>query len=689
MSGKNYGVKDKSRVSKSPNRFSSRPVTQNKPEDEQFSTRDVSTKVDPGLEKGCTASIFQEIFVSDTSDAARDLTKKVTRSNSSPSLLASREIFVSEAALDSSSYETLHEQENETPPEPSDNYRDQTPTKKGLDYLVVPVEFHGDQASAVRSSASGPKHPDDGIKEAPASDCSEASPAPGMSVRYRRFASVSEREMRSKSPLQSRSFAMKVERGREVVAVMGAGDYGTALAIRLRNAGYHVLLLTRVTNLTRIRLNELGYSVLEPRKVTEGDQSVEDASADADEPSDGVIEVVTRHDGLARASVVFVTVANRDFSRRLLRLLRNKILVDVSNRIPSKSGVSPSNAEELQALVPSSAVVKSLNTISAWSLLWRTKLIPKQNPTCGDAAWAVQTVQNILREASLPCTRAGRLCNAAKLEGLPLTFFPEAQVAMGIITAVVTFFTILNLFRNQLCPLMANPETSVSDLFENFLLDNTLLGCGQSAIMLLTLTYLPGVLAAYLQLLRGTKYQPFPAFLDAWLRARKYLGLAAAMIIFLHMLTVILSGSAGLDLLRSNLQWMYPTALGLGAIGVLLLLMQSVFSIPGVSDQLSWSESQFVFSRLGWLAYIVGCSHVVLMEWNDLLNFTSSRQCYVLIQGSQIVMMAAALTVALKVLLLPFDWRLTAIRRGEGNRTRSRKTKPRKERMADPHSSIV
>ncbi|XP_047740617.1 uncharacterized protein LOC108670095, partial [Hyalella azteca] len=30
-----------------------------------------------------------------------------------------------------------------------------------------------------------------------------------------------------------------------------------------------------------------GYSVLEPRKVTEGDQSVEDASADADEPSDG------------------------------------------------------------------------------------------------------------------------------------------------------------------------------------------------------------------------------------------------------------------------------------------------------------------------------------------------------------------------------------------------------------------
>ena len=34
-----------------------------------------------------------------------------------------------------------------------------------------------------------------------------------------------------------------------------------------------------------------------------------------------------------------------------------------------------------------------------------------------------------------------------------------------------------------------------------------------------------GVLAAYLQLSRGTKYSVFPGWLDAWLRLRKQLGL--------------------------------------------------------------------------------------------------------------------------------------------------------------------
>lgn len=49
--------------------------------------------------------------------------------------------------------------------------------------------------------------------------------------------------------------------------------------------------------------------------------------------------------------------------------------------------------------------------------------------------------------------------------------------------------------------------------------------CDQTAITLLAACYLPGLLAAYTQLGRGTKYSTFPAWLDRWLRMRKQLGL--------------------------------------------------------------------------------------------------------------------------------------------------------------------
>ena len=43
-----------------------------------------------------------------------------------------------------------------------------------------------------------------------------------------------------------------------------------------------------------------------------------------------------------------------------------------------------------------------------------------------------------------------------------------------------------------------------------------------------------GVLAAYLQLARGTKYSQFPRWLDAWLRMRKHLGLLMLLSASIH-----------------------------------------------------------------------------------------------------------------------------------------------------------
>ena len=54
--------------------------------------------------------------------------------------------------------------------------------------------------------------------------------------------------------------------------------------------------------------------------------------------------------------------------------------------------------------------------------------------------------------------------------------------------------------------------------------------------VLLSLVYLPGVLAAALQLRRGTKYQRFPDWLDHWLQHRKQIGLLSFFCAALHAL---------------------------------------------------------------------------------------------------------------------------------------------------------
>ena len=54
------------------------------------------------------------------------------------------------------------------------------------------------------------------------------------------------------------------------------------------------------------------------------------------------------------------------------------------------------------------------------------------------------------------------------------------------------------------------------------------------AITMLSLCYIPGLIASYLQLIRGTKYSRFPNWLDKWLRMRKQLGLLMLFSASLH-----------------------------------------------------------------------------------------------------------------------------------------------------------
>lgn len=54
------------------------------------------------------------------------------------------------------------------------------------------------------------------------------------------------------------------------------------------------------------------------------------------------------------------------------------------------------------------------------------------------------------------------------------------------------------------------------------------------AITMLATCYLPGVIAAYIQIIRGTKYSRFPNWLDDWLKMRKQLGLLMLFSASLH-----------------------------------------------------------------------------------------------------------------------------------------------------------
>ena len=54
------------------------------------------------------------------------------------------------------------------------------------------------------------------------------------------------------------------------------------------------------------------------------------------------------------------------------------------------------------------------------------------------------------------------------------------------------------------------------------------------ALNMLAICYLPGCIAAYIQLVRGTKYSRFPNFLDQWLKMRKYLGLLMLLTASIH-----------------------------------------------------------------------------------------------------------------------------------------------------------
>ncbi|XP_076067466.1 metalloreductase STEAP4-like [Oratosquilla oratoria] len=415
------------------------------------------------------------------------------------------------------------------------------------------------------------------------------------------------------------------------VVVLGSGDFGRALALRLVQAGHKGVVASRNPDRNR--------------KLVEGFGGL----------------IGSYEEVLPKSRIVLVAIPHWCHHNLPTELLRDKIIVDVSNRSPEEKARPKSNAERLQELLPESRVVKAFNTLSAYALENNAIQASKEVPICGDNPEARTAVAQLVRDLTFQPVDRGGLAGASQLEDQPLRFFSEEwRFAFKLSAGLFIFIWVYFLFRIQLCRGM---ETGVWDLgrFKMVPLTNLQLTFAIVAIWELALCYLPGVFAAYLQLWRGTKYSRFPNWLDRWLRSRKQIGLVMLLMGATHGCMAALEKMAR----AIEYEWHHEVYLAAGAILLALLIVLGVSSLPSVAAAMSWREFSFVQSKLGWLALIMSAIHVTFLSFPRIFHMDGFR-CYVLPRGMQLSITLPYLTLLLKLpLLLPcINSRLTRIRRG-------------------------
>ncbi|XP_024241378.1 metalloreductase STEAP4 isoform X2 [Oncorhynchus tshawytscha] len=206
--------------------------------------------------------------------------------------------------------------------------------------------------------------------------------------------------------------------------------------------------------------------------------------------------------------------------------------------------------------------------------------------------------------------------------------------------------------------------------------------CPIVSLIMLSLCYLPGVLASFLQLYRGTKYRRFPNWLDRWMLCRKQLGLLSLGFAFLHVLYTLIIPirysvmfwvtEHTVSLIRENRTTMFDTTtawhddsyLSLGILGFGLYVLLGITSLPSVINALSWREFSFVQSKLGHLTLLLCTAHTYLYGWNRFLS--SSTYKWYTPPGYMLCLVLPSVVLLLKLLLITpcVDRTITRIRQG-------------------------
>ena len=87
------------------------------------------------------------------------------------------------------------------------------------------------------------------------------------------------------------------------------------------------------------------------------------------------------------------------------------------------------------------------------------------------------------------------------------------------------------------------PSQFLWHLWNHIPMDNVNKTLAVHSLTTLALCYLPGVIAGWLQIFRGTKYSRFPTWLDNWLKMRKQLGLLMLFAASIHVRKTFIIGN--------------------------------------------------------------------------------------------------------------------------------------------------
>jgi len=341
------------------------------------------------------------------------------------------------------------------------------------------------------------------------------------------------------------------------------------------------------------------------------------------------------------------------------KMTEGTVVVDCSNNSSQRrTEAFMSQAEQLQLTLPEGVhVVKAFNTISAYQLEQGPEgFVNHFVPVASDSQAAKEIVSQVLTKLGLNMVDYGTLASGAStIEQLPLSFFPQWKAPLAISTLLWFFMYLITFSRYHLCEhgsLSWNGK-GLSKMALKYV-NKT---CDSHALTLLAACYLPGIIAAYLQLFKGTKYQRFPSWLDNWLKMRKQLGLLMLLSASIHACIYVLVFTEHLES-----TWQANIFVTSGVLAYFVAVILGVTSLPSVSSSLSWTEFRRLQSWLGWACLILSTIHVLCSGWSRLLTWR-----YCLFPSSvQMPLVLPILTVLLKVPLIlpPVDSRLNKIRQG-------------------------
>ncbi|CAJ1062146.1 metalloreductase STEAP4-like [Xyrichtys novacula] len=299
---------------------------------------------------------------------------------------------------------------------------------------------------------------------------------------------------------------------------------------------------------------------------------------------------------------------------------------------------------------------------------------------CGNSAKAKQAVGEMATKLGLTVLDRGSLSAARELEDFPLRLFQEWRLPLLVAIGLIAFFFFYLLIRDVIYAAVEQDKNISYRIMIS--LANKVFPI--VSLIMLSLCYLPGVIAAFLQLYRGTKYRRFPDWLDRWMLCRKQMGLVALGLAFLHAIYTFIIPiryavrhkliSTVVNEMKNNKTtpfyfddteaWGTDSFYVLGILGFFLYVLLGLTSLPSVGGTLSWREFSFVQSKLGHLTLFICTAHGYIYGWNKFLR-PSTYKWYTP-PGYMLCLIVPSIVLVLKFLiLLPcVDRTLTRIRQG-------------------------